>query len=66
MAKLAGKAKLKEKELRIVIRMMANQLLGKFDQLGKSKATYNWCSKFIARYPQCGDELLTMSQKTVI
>ena len=51
--------------MRVIVRMMVDQLLSKFSNPGKCKATAQWCSKFVAMYPQCADEGETPSKKTV-
>ena len=52
--------------MRVVIRHMAKQLMESYEEPGKAKATYQWCAKFVAMYPQCGEIGETMGQKTVI
>lgn len=66
IAKLANGQIITDKEERIVIRMMAEQLMDKFEKPGKEKATYHWCAKFVSKYPQCAAEGINMNQKTVL
>ena len=66
MGKMSAGSKLLHSEIKIIVRLLVDQLLSNFDTSGRIGATSQWCFKLIATYPCLADEGSDLYQKTVI